>query len=171
MDRIKGEWSEWQFMRKTNFAPINLSICYMPPKLEVKNPRKYVYYCYRWLPWTTWTMYPTSFWWHLHVCDTMLVTFWRIRHDFNRIFYMLATFVLLFFWKCAPRLHRKHNSRWRHKAFLIKNLTFSTSELPVLDKSSALLGYFGLLWPSKKTYKNMWFFRHFRFSAPSSPLI
>ena len=34
----------------------------MPPKLDLKNPCKYVYYWYRWLPWTTWTMYPTSFW-------------------------------------------------------------------------------------------------------------
>ena len=66
----------------------------MPPKLDFKNPRKYVYYCYRWLPWTTWPMYPTSFWWHLHVCDTMLVTFWRIRHGFNRIFYIWAPFFL-----------------------------------------------------------------------------
>ena len=64
----------------------------MPPKLDLKKRCKYVHFCYRWLPWTTWTMYPTSFWWHLHVCDTMLVTFWRIRHDFNRIFYILALF-------------------------------------------------------------------------------
>ena len=102
----------------------------MPPKLDLKKRCKYVHFCYRWLPWTTWTMYPTSFWWHLHVCGTMLVTFWRIRHDLNSIFYMLATFVYYLFWKCAPRMHRKHNSRWRHKAVLIKNLTFSTSPAP-----------------------------------------
>ena len=78
-------------------------------------------------------MYPTSFWWHLHVCGTMLVTFWRIRHGFNRIFYIWAPFFCLlawFFWKCASCLSRNHNSRYRHKALKIKNLTFSTSARP-----------------------------------------
>ena len=74
----------------------------MSPKLDLKNPRKYVYYLYRWLPWTTWTMYPTSFWWHLHVCDTMLMTCWRIRHDFNSIFYIWASFFPLFYENVLP---------------------------------------------------------------------
>ena len=74
----------------------------MTPKLDLKNLRKYVYYCYRWLPWTTWTMYPTSFWWHLHVCDIMLVTFSCIRHDFNSIFYIWASFFHYFYENVLP---------------------------------------------------------------------
>ena len=44
----------------------------MPPKLDLKNRRKYVYYCYRWPPWATSMVYPTSFWWHLNVSNTIL---------------------------------------------------------------------------------------------------
>ena len=111
---------------------------------------KYVYYPYRWLPWTTWTMYPTSCWWHLHVCDTMLVTFWRIRHDFNRFVLHAGITFSLFVWKCAPRLHRKHNSRWRHKAFLIK-------------KKTKIRSFY------KKSYKS-YLFRHKRSFWPRIPL-
>ena len=32
--------------------------------------------------------------------------------------------------KCAPRPHRKHNSEYRHRASLTKNLTCSTSQPP-----------------------------------------
>ena len=80
----------------------------MPPKLDFKDPRKYVYYCYRWLPWTTWTMYPTSFWWHLHVCDIMLVTFWCIRHDFNPFFMFGHHFFIIFMKMCYPPRQEAH---------------------------------------------------------------
>ena len=34
----------------------------MAPKLHLKKPGKYLYYCYRWLLWTTLiTMYPSQF--------------------------------------------------------------------------------------------------------------
>ena len=33
----------------------------MPPKLDLKKPRIRVYYCYRWHPWATLLIYPTSF--------------------------------------------------------------------------------------------------------------
>ena len=59
----------------------------MPPKLDCKKPRKYVYYCYRWLPWTTLMLYPTPFWCHLDAYDLMLAIFWCIRHDFASIFH------------------------------------------------------------------------------------
>ena len=48
----------------------------MPPKLDLKKRRKYVYYCYRWPPWATSMVYPTSFWWHLDVSNTISVVFW-----------------------------------------------------------------------------------------------
>ena len=32
--------------------------------------------------------------------------------------------------KCHPRLHRKHNSEYSHKAFLIEHITFWTSKRP-----------------------------------------
>ena len=34
------------------------------------------------------------------------------------------------FWNCAPRLHRKHNSEYSHKAFLMKNNTFFMQNAP-----------------------------------------
>ena len=42
----------------------------MPPKLDLKNLRKYVYYCYRWLPWTDLN----------HVSDIILMTSSCMRH-------------------------------------------------------------------------------------------
>ena len=75
-----------------------------------------------------------------HVSDIILMTSSCMRHYvgdiltyptwFETHFLHFGKTILLFFWKCAPRLHRKHNSRWRHKAFLIKNHTFSTSPAP-----------------------------------------
>ena len=134
---------------KTNFAPINLSICCMPPKLEVKNLRKYVYYCYRWLPWTTWTMYPTSFWWHLHVCDIMLVTFWCIQHDFNRIFYIWASFSHYFYENVLPA---KAGSTFS-KADFCQHLVQSKVSIPKMASKPSFWGGDSLpwpLWPFKK---------------------
>ena len=74
-----------------------------------------------------------------HVSDIILMTSSCIRAYFGNLLTYPTWFwphvlhfgniLSLFFWKCTPRLHRKHNSRWRHKAFLIKNHTFSTSKL------------------------------------------
>ena len=46
------------------------------------------------------------------------------------------------FWKCTPRCCRKHNSKYRQKAFLIKNITFWTSKRP---KSSPFWWWFSAL--------------------------
>ena len=85
-------------------------------------------------------MYPTPFWWY-YVSDTILAPFFTFRHLFMN------------FLKCAPRLHRKHNSEYRHKAFLIKSITFSTSKPP--DSLGWKPGWRtqGSLDPSKNTIK------------------
>ena len=64
----------------------------MPPKLDLKKRRKYVYYCYRCPPCPTSMVYPTSFWWHLNVSNTILVVFWCIPHYFGSIFHFPAIF-------------------------------------------------------------------------------
>ena len=74
------------------------------------------------------------------VSDIILMPSSCIRPHFANILMFLTLlwlqfslsdlFFSWFFWNCAPRLHGKHNSRYRHKAFLMKNLTFSTSKCP-----------------------------------------
>ena len=64
----------------------------MPPKLDLKKRRKYVYYCCRWPPWATSMVYPTWFWWHLDVSNTMLVGFWCIRHFLTPLFALRQLF-------------------------------------------------------------------------------
>ena len=68
------------------------SIPSMPPKLDLKKRQKYMYYCYRRPPWATSMVYPTSFWWHLDVSNTILVVSWCIRHYFGSMFHFPATF-------------------------------------------------------------------------------
>ena len=66
-------------------SPLSPFIPSMPPKLNLKKPRIRVYYCYRWPPWTTLLIYPTSFWWHLDVPNPILTTCWRIWCDLGNI--------------------------------------------------------------------------------------
>ena len=61
------------------------SIRSMSPKLDLKNPRKYVYYFYRRLPWATSMVHPRQFSWHLDVSDPSLMKKWSIRHYFGSI--------------------------------------------------------------------------------------
>ena len=63
----------------------------MPHKLHLKKPRKYVYYCYRWLPWPTLMMHPTLFSWHLDASAPTFVIFWCIWHDLGNIFHFSVT--------------------------------------------------------------------------------
>ena len=72
------------------------------------------------------------------VSNTLLMTSPCIRPHFGDIltyptwfglhFSLSGHFFSYFFWKCLPCLHRKHNSKCRRKAFLIKTITFSTSK-------------------------------------------
>ena len=72
----------------------------MPPKLDLTNPCKYVYYCYRWLPWATSMVYPTSYWWHLDVPITILPIFWPMQPRFDN----LLTYLMLFGWHLDENL-------------------------------------------------------------------
>ena len=103
----------------------------MPSNRHLKKRRKCVYYCYKWPPRATSMVYPTWFWWHLDVSNTMLVGFWCIRHFLTPLFALRQLFSWNF-WNCAPRLHRKHYSQYSHKAFLIKNISLWTSKRPEL---------------------------------------
>ena len=54
-------------------------------------------------------MYPTLFWLHFSLSGQFFS--WNV-------------------WKCAPRLHRKHNSEYNHKSCLIKILFFRHRNCP-----------------------------------------
>ena len=98
-----------------------------------------------------------------NVSDIILMKSWCIRHSFDDMFMYPILFWLHFslsgnfvhdsFWKCGPCLGRKHNSRYRHKAFYIKHLTFSTSNRHRLGYLFAVLDYFSLLWPLRNAFK------------------
>ena len=76
-------------------------------------------------------MFPTPFWWYFDVSDIILVPFFTFR----QLFFMI-------FLKIASRRRGKHIFKYRHKAFLIKNLTFWTSKPP---KSSPCWWWFSAL--------------------------
>ena len=152
-------------------SPPSLFIPPMPPKLNLKKPRTRVYYCYRWLAWTTWTMYPTSFWWHLHVCDTMLVTFWRIRHDFNRIFYILAT---CFYYFSENVLPARTGSTIRDdgiKHFWSKIALFRRAQPPQPGSAGAAAGSYFEPWPSNNNGKTNGFSTFSLFGPIKPPYI
>ena len=74
---------------------------------------------------------------------------------------------LWFFWKCAPCQCRKHNSRYRHKAFYIKNLTFPTTSRRAVRSLRILFASLTL----QKMLQKPTLFQHFRFLAPPNPHI
>ena len=76
------------------------------------------------------------------VSGMILITSWCFQHHVGAILMYPTLFWLHFslsgnlfswiFWNCAPRLCRKHNSEYSHKAFLIKHLPFWISKRPEL---------------------------------------
>ena len=77
----------------------------MPPKLDLKKRCKYVHFCYRWLPWTTWTMYPTSFWWHLHVFMYATLYWWHFDVSdmiWTAFFTFWRNIFIIFLKMCSP---------------------------------------------------------------------
>ena len=106
-------------------------------------------------------MYATLCWWHFDVSDMVLIAF----STFGLHFFCLLAW---FFWKCASCLSRNHNSRYRHKAFKIKNLTFSTSALPRYAYFSYDFRPYRPLGPSKKAFKTDTF-STFSLFGPTKP--
>ena len=72
------------------------------------------------------------------------------------------------FWKCHPRLHRKHNSEYSHKAFLIKTITFSMSKKFGSESFSRLWRTRGPLDHSKSSGKTN-AFSTFSLFGPTKP--
>ena len=97
-------------------------------------------------------MCPTPFWRYFDVSYIIVAprfTFWRLVSWFVR--------------KCAPCLGREPNSKSRHKAVYIKNLTLSTSKRPRLTQLLFFLAPPWPSWPFKKSFKNQHFFSIFAF--------
>ena len=86
------------------------------------------------------------------VSDIILMTSWCFQHHVGGILMYPTSFWFNFplsnpffswiLWNCAPRWSRKHNSEYSHKAFLIKNINFWTSQRP---KSSPFWCWFSAL--------------------------
>ena len=103
------------------------------------------------------SVYPTPFWWYFDVSDMIWVSFFTFRPFFSWIFF-----------KYHRRLHRNHNSEYSHKAFLIKNITFSTSKKLGSDHFSRLWHTRGPLDPSKSSSKTN-IFSTFSLFGPTKP--
>ena len=82
-------------------SPLSPFIPSRPPKLNLKKPRIRVYYCYRWPPWATLLIYPTSFWWHLDVPNTILTTCWRIWCYFGNMWTKIYVNLLKSIWNLS----------------------------------------------------------------------
>ena len=129
----------------------------MPSNRHLKKRRKCVYYCYKWPPRATSMVYPTWFWWHLDVSNTMLVGFWCIRHFLTPLF-ALRHFFHEIYRIVVHACNRKHNSQYSHEAFLIKSRThigrvsIDRSVVVIFSTVKVLTK----IWIPLRTYKTKW---------------